>query len=334
VSGSAGRLLAYGVALAGLLALPLALGDYPLHVLVEILLVAYLGGAWNLAGGYAGLFSFGHAAFYGLGAYTSTVLLLGIGLTPWIGLLAAGAMGALLGTGIGALCFRYRLRGPFLALATLAVAEMLRVAAINTRTVGGAMGLLIPLRGSAPAFFQFRDKRAYYYVALLLVVGMVFLTRALERSRWGYRFQAVRDDDEAAACLGVDVFRTKCLAMALSGGLTAVGGVFYAQYFFFIDPPTLFGSGASVDILLPAIVGGAGTVAGPLVGAALLGPLAEITRGYLRGYVGVHLIAYGLILLGVILYLPQGLVPAATGWWRRRRAGQAARLASGSGRAA
>jgi branched-chain amino acid transport system permease protein len=314
---------ALGTVLVGLLLLPRVLGDYTLHVVVQVLLVAYLGSCWNLAGGYAGLFSFGHAAFYGLGAYTSTVLLLRLGLTPWLGMVAAAALGATLGLAIGALCFRYRLRGPFLALATLAVAEMLRVATVNLRPLGGAMGLLVPLRGDAPLMLQFRDKRAYYYVVLALVVGVVALGARIARAPLGYRFQAIRDDDEAASCLGVDVFRAKCAAMALSGGLTAIGGVFYAQYYLFIDPPSTFGSAASVDILLPAIVGGAGTVAGPLVGAALLGPLAELTRGYFRGYVGVHLIAYGFVLLGVILFLPQGLVPAARQWWTRRRGREA-----------
>jgi branched-chain amino acid transport system permease protein len=306
--------------LAGLLVLavaaglPLVLSEYAVHVLIEILLLAYLGGAWNLAGGFAGLFSFGHAAFYGLGAYTSTFLLLRLGVSPWLGMLAAALLGGALGFGIGALCFRYRLRGPILALATLAVAEMFRVLAINLRPLGGAMGLLIPLRGDAPLQLQFAQKRAYYWVVLVLVLGVLAVTVLLTRSRWGYHFQAVRDDEEAAVCLGVNVFRTKCAAMMLSGALTAVGGVFYAQYFFFIDPPSMFGSGTSVDILLPAIVGGAGTVTGPLVGALLLGPLSEITRGYFRAFVGVHLIVYGLILLAVVLYLPQGLVRA----WRRR----------------
>ena len=308
---------ALGLGLAVLAVLPRLLGDYTLHVIVHVLLMAYLGSCWNVAAGYAGLFSFGHAAFYGVGAYTSTMLLLRLGLSPWLGLAAAGLLGALLGFGIGALCFRYRLRGPFLALATLAVAEMLRVATVNLRPLGGSMGLLVPLRGDAPLMFQFRDKRVYYYVVLALVVGVTALSAWIARSPWGYRFQAIRDDDEAAACLGVNVFRTKCVAMALSGGLTALGGVFYAQYYLFIDPPSMFGSAASVDILLPAIVGGAGTAAGPLVGAALLGPLAELTRGYFRAYVGVHLIAYGLVVLGVILFLPQGLVPAARAWWRR-----------------
>jgi branched-chain amino acid transport system permease protein len=312
-----GAALAIGMAL--LLALPRWLGDYALHVVTHVLLVAYLASCWNLAGGYAGLFSFGHAAFFGVGAYVSTGLLLRLGLTPWLGMLAGAAAAAALGFAIGALCFRYRLRGPFLALATLAVAEMLRVAAVNLRPLGGAMGLLIPLQsGGAPALFQFRDRRAYYYVALALVAGIAAAGAVIARSPLGYRFLAVRDDEEAAACLGVNVFRAKCAAMALSGGTTALGGVFYAQYFLFIDPPTMFGPAASIDIFLPAIVGGPGTVAGPLVGAVLLGPLSELTRGYLRGYVGLHLIAYGLILLAVVLFLPQGLVPAARRAWRAR----------------
>jgi branched-chain amino acid transport system permease protein len=319
--------VARAVGLAGLAALALAvppfLSPYSVHTLVLVLYFAFLGTAWNVLGGYAGQFSFGHAAFFGLGAYTSTLLLVRLGVSPWLGLVAGAAVAAAFGTFAGYLSFRYGLRGPYFALVTLAFAEMLRLVAVNWMAVGGPMGILIPLPRAGEALWrlQFPEKLPYYYLALALLVGALALVRALERSRLGYLFRAVRENEDAAEASGVDTLGVKLLAMALSASLTAVGGTFYAQYFSFIDPGLVFGPAVSVEILLRPIVGGPGTLWGPLLGSAVLTPLAELTRGLIRGRPGVDVMVYGALLVVVITFLPGGLAGA----WRGRIAPAAPR---------
>jgi branched-chain amino acid transport system permease protein len=285
-------------------------------VLISILFFGYLGACWNILGGYGGQFSFGHAAFFGLGAYTSTLLFLHWGVSPWIGMLAGGLLAAGFGLFAGYLSFRYGLRGPYFSLVTLAFAEMLRVVAVNWKAVGSSLGLVVPNRGSAPALFLFAEKLPYYYVILTMAVGALVITRAMERSRMGYALAAIRENEDAAEAAGVDALSTKLSAMALSSFLTALGGTFYAQYFSYIDPSLTFGPAISIGGLLPAIVGGAGTVTGPLLGSFVLTPISELTRAALRGRAGADIMLYGLVLILVISFLPNGLV----GWIRARRA--------------
>ena len=308
--------LALGLAAAALVALPPLLPKYALEVLISILFFGYLGACWNILGGYGGQFSFGHAAFFGLGAYTSTLLFLHWGVSPWLGMVAGGILAAAFGLFAGYLSFRYGLRGPYFSLVTLAFAEMLRVVAVNWKAVGSSLGLVVPNRGSAPALFLFADKLPYYYVILAMVVGSLCITRALERARMGYALAAIRENEDAAEAAGVDALSTKLRAMALSSFLTALGGTFYAQYFSYIDPSLTFGPAISIGGLLPAIVGGAGTVAGPLLGSFVLTPISEVTRALLRGRAGADIMLYGLVLVLVISFLPNGLV----GWVRARRA--------------
>jgi branched-chain amino acid transport system permease protein len=193
---------------------------------------------------------------------------------------------------------------------TLAVAEMLRLVAVNWMAVGGPMGVLIPLPrgGSSPARLQFREKLPYYYVIAGLLALALWGTRRLERSRLGYTLLAIRENEDAAEASGVDTLAAKLWAMSFSAGLTALGGTFYAQYFSFIDPTLAFGVSVSVEILLRPIVGGPGTLAGPLLGSLVLTPLSELTRWAIRGRPGVDLMVYGAILVLVITYLPRGLV--------------------------
>jgi branched-chain amino acid transport system permease protein len=307
--------LALGLAGVALVALPPLLPKYALEVLISILFFGYLGACWNILGGYGGQFSFGHAAFFGLGAYTSTLLFLHWGVSPWLGMVAGGALAAAFGLFAGYLSFRYGLKGPYFSLVTLAFAEMLRVVAVNWKAVGSSLGLVVPNRGSAPALFLFADKLPYYYVILAMAVGAVIVTRMVERARMGYALAAIRENEDAAEAAGVDALSTKLRAMALSSFLTALGGTFYAQYFSYIDPSLTFGPAISIGGLLPAIVGGAGTVAGPLLGSFVLTPISEVTRAVLRGRAGADIMLYGLVLILVISFLPNGLM----GWIRARR---------------
>ena len=308
------RGLAVVAGLALLVAPPL-LPKYFLEVLINVLFFAYLGLAWNLLGGYAGQFSFGHAAFFGIGAYTSTLLLLRTGLSPWLGMLAGGLLATGFGLFEGYLSFRYGLRGPYFSLVTLAFAEMLRVVTVNLRVVGASLGLVVPSQANA-LLFVFADKLPYYYVIFTMTGAALAITHLVARSRLGYCLVAVRENEDAAEAAGVDARGAKLRAMAISAFLTALGGTFYAQYFAYIDPTITFGPGISIGGLLPAIVGGAGTVAGPVLGSFVHSPISEITRAALRGRAGADIMLYGLVLILVISFLPQGLM----GWLRARRA--------------
>jgi branched-chain amino acid transport system permease protein len=309
------------LALAAALVLgPPLVSPYVLHILVLVLFFAFLGVAWNLLGGYAGQFSFGHAAFFGIGAYTSTLLLVRFGLSPWLGFLAGGALAAVFGCFAGYLAFRYGLRGPYFALVTLAFAEMLRLVALNWTVVGGPMGILIPLPRAGDALWrlQFPDKLPYYYLMLALLGLALWLNRTIEHARLGHVLAAIRENEDAAEASGVDTLAAKLWAMAFSAFLTALGGTFYAQYFSFIDPTLAFGPAVSVEILLRPIVGGPGTLIGPVLGSLVLTPLSELTRRLIRGRPGLDVMVYGAVLVAVVTFLPGGLVGA---WRRARRRG-------------
>lgn len=313
--------LAALLAVAVLVALPWVVSSYVVTVLIFIFFYAYLGQAWNIVGGYAGQLSAGHAAFVGVGGYAAALLSMHAGLTPWIGMWIGGVLAAALGAVIGYLGFRFGLRGFYFVLLTVAFAEICRVVALNVDAVGGALGLYITFTGN-PRQFQFQDNRGYYYVALALMLGATALVWALERHRLGSYLTAIRQDEGACEALGVDTFRCKMLAMVLSSFLTGVGGTFYAFYLFSLQPNAVFGIPLSVEIIIRPIVGGAGTVLGPIIGSFILSPLAEISRTYFSqgGWNGAHLIVYGLLLIAVVLFLPQGAYPALLRFARRRSA--------------
>lgn len=283
-----------------------------LHTLIMVLIFAVLGQGWNVLSGYAGQFSFGHSLFFGLGAYTSSLLFVKLGLTPWIGLLAGILISMAVGLFIGVLSFRYELRGPFFALIMLAFAEIFYVIAMGWEWIGGALGILIPLQGDAPAVLQFVDKKPFYFLLLWMTAGSLLLVWKLEGTRMGLYLQAIREDQDAAESLGADSFYVRLIAMVISAGMTATGGTVYAQYLLYIDPDTTFGILNSVEILLRPIIGGPGTVLGPLLGSAVLTPLAELTRVALQAYSGAYLMFYGAILVAVIIFLPDGLMGIIT----------------------
>ncbi|HYS18239.1 MAG TPA: branched-chain amino acid ABC transporter ATP-binding protein/permease [Candidatus Binatia bacterium] len=313
-------------ALVVLLALPAVLGSYAVTLFILIFFYGFLGQAWNIVGGYAGQLSVGHAAFVGVGGYTAAMLSIETGLTPWLGMLVGGALAALLGAIIGYLGFRFGLRGFYFVLLTVAFAEICRIAVSNIDAVGGPLGLYITFTGD-PRQFQFQDSRVYYYIALALMLVATAAAWAIERRRFGIYLAAIREDEAAAEALGVNAFKYKMLAMIVSSFLTGLGGTFYAFYLFSLQPNTLFGIPLSVEIIIRPIVGGAGTLLGPILGSFILTPLAELSRLYLGqgGLHGAHLIAYGVLLIGVVLFLPEGAYP------RLRRLLQRSRLASASG---
>jgi branched-chain amino acid transport system permease protein len=296
-----------GIVLFGLHFLPWIFPQ-TVHIIIMIYLYATMGQAWNILGGYTGQFSFGHSLFFGVGAYVSTLLYLRLGLSPWLGILASSGAGIVLGLFIGALSFRYGLKGPFFALIMLAFAEIFYMITMGWEAVGGSPGLLIPLKGSSPLLMQFTGKYPFYLISLWMMVGSLYLVWRLEKTKTGIYFLSVREDHDAAEALGVDTFRVQMVAMAISAGLTAMAGTVYAQYLLFIDPDSTFGILNSVEIMVRPIIGGPGTVLGPLLGSVVLTPLAEITRLAFQSYSGVYLMWYGMILVVVIMFLPHGLM--------------------------
>lgn len=278
-----------------------------LNIAIMTLYAALLGQAWNILAGFGGQFSFGHAVFFGTGAYAAAVLQARFGWNAWAALPAALALGAAVGGFIGALSFRYGLRGSYFALVTLAFAEVFRILANNVQFTGAGVGLMVKLDPGA-ARFQFADKAGYLYVILAFVVVALLISWWLKHSRYGAWLQAVRDNEDSAAALGVNVFAVKLQAIMLSGALTAAAGVFYVQYFQYIDPSLAYGPAVSVEALLGPIIGGLGTVWGPILGAAVLHLLGEATRGLVSSLPGVNLIAYGVLLVLMIMFLPRGII--------------------------
>lgn len=292
--------------LAVVIAYPLIFrSNFAVNFGILVLFFALIGQAWNVAGGFAGQLSFGHVVFFGTGAYCSTILQLKLGVNPWLGLLGAVAAGAGVGALIAVLAFRAGLRGSYFALITLAFAEAFRIVANSLAVTGGGVGLLIPLKRSA-ADFQFAERIGFYYVIAALAALSVAVAIWLTRSRFGARLAAIRENEDAARALGINTFREKVKVLALSGALCAAGGTFYAQYYLYIDPAVAFGVDKSVEMLLVTMIGGAGTVYGPLIGSFLLTLVGEATRSLTEAQ-GLSLIVYGGLLVVIIAFLPNGL---------------------------
>jgi branched-chain amino acid transport system permease protein len=288
--------------------LPLAVhSDFWIGFCITVLLSTLMGAAWNVLGGYGGQVSFGHAAYFGTGAYTAALLGMKLGINAWVAFAAAGAAGGLVGLLTGYLSFRYGLRGSYFALVTLAFAEVLRILAGAVDWSGGGVGLYLPLHVGA-ANLQFASKAGYYYVALALGAGAILVGWMIQRSRLGAWLVAIRENEDAAQALGVHIFACKLKAITISAALTGLGGAFYADYYLYIDPGLAFGPGVSVEILLAPIIGGLGTVWGPFVGALALQGAGELGRRLLGDAPGLSLVFYGVLLVVMVKFRPDGLI--------------------------
>ena len=312
------RLVLMGLLIAAALLFPVVFRmPYHRDLAIKVLLYALLAQAWNILAGYCGQISLGHAIFFGAGAYTSSVFQTAFGVNPWLGLLSGVVVAVVLSQLIGYPCFR--LRGHYFAIATIAIGEIIHTLAINWEFIGGARGLTLPIHKDSLIAFQFHgSKYAYYYIILGLMALCFSVTWRIERSRLGYYVRAVREDADAAQSVGIPIARYKLIAMAISAGFVAAGGTFYAQYLLYIDPDSVFPLSLSILICCLAVVGGVGTLWGPLVGSALMLPLSEFTRIKWGGTgSAVDLLIYGALLTIVAVFQPAGLVGMFRRWGRR-----------------
>ena len=263
--------------------------------------------AWNVLGGYGGQFSFGHALFFGTGAYVQAIAQLQGGVNPWIALPLAIVAAALVGLFIGALSFRYGLKGSYFALVTLAFAEVFRILSLSVPFTGAGVGLMVPLKEGV-ANMQFGDRRGFVGLALVLVVFGLLVTTWLRHSRFGAWLQAVRDNEDAARAVGVNPFRVKLGAIVVSGAFMGAAGALYVQVFQYIDPGIAYGPHTSVEALVAAIVGGLGTLWGPVLGALVLHLLADFTRSLFGALPGINMVIYGAVLILIVMFAPRGLL--------------------------
>ena len=287
---------------------------YVQNIMVLTLMYAALSQSWNILCGYCGQISLGHALYFGLGAYTTVLLFTKLGVVPWFGMIAGGLLSAAIALALGYPTFR--LGGHYFVIATIVIAEIGLLLFHNWDFAGAALGIDIPVRGDSWAKFQFtRSKLPYFYFALAFCVVAWLITWWLEDSKWGYWWRAVKDNPDAAQSLGVVVFDSKMGAAAVSAFLTAVGGAFYAMFVSYIDPESVMSFQFSLLMALPAVLGGIGTLWGPVLGAVILIPLTEVTRSFIGGSGrGVDLILYGALIVAISLARPEGLV----GLFKRR----------------
>ena len=282
-----------------------------LHMVILIFFYAYLTTSWNMVGGFAGVLPLGHSVFIGIGAYTSTILYLQYGISPWLGMIVGGILAMLIGIFIGLPTFK--MRGAYFALATIAFAEGIRVMVENINYLGpfnlnGPRGLQIPPLDIGIVNFMFEGKEPYYYIILIMLLAVLAITWAISRSKLGYYLNAGGEEPEAAMALGVNVARAKLIAMAMSSFLTAIAGTFYAQFSLFIHPKSIISLDLSFEIAFIALIGGRGSIAGPILGALLLRPVSDFSRIYFGDiFPGLHLVIFGVVLILVMIYQPRGI---------------------------
>lgn len=293
----------------GLIAYPLVIKEsFWQNLAILVLVNATAAAAWNVLGGFSGQVSFGHSIFFGIGAYTTGFLLLR-GVSPWLGLLAGAGLAVAAGLAIGFPVFR--LRSHYFSIATIAVQQVIFTLVINNGALGAGTGLELPIKTASLANLQFsaRDKTAYHLVALAFFGLTSLLVWLYLRGRPGAYARAIRDDEEVARSMGVPVRRYKLYAIALSGALTALAGAFYAMYVLFVDPHTVLALNRSIEIVLVAVLGGAGTLWGPLVGAGVLGVFQQVTRVQFSGAGNsLDFVIYGLLVMAIAIFEPAGLM--------------------------
>lgn len=310
----------YAIMLLVAVILPQLFAGQPfiINLFIMVLMYAYLGTAWNILGGITGQFSLGHVAYMGIGAYTSSILVIQYNVTPWIGMFAGAVMAVILSVIIGLPCFK--LKSAYYSMATLGVAEAIRMLVTATNNIGpiqikAGQGLMVPLLHEAPAYFQFMDKVDYYYVILAFLVLGLGVYIWITKSRLGFYFRAINASNEGAAALGVNTALYKQISAAISAALTALGGTFYAQYILYIDPVSVFGTNMCIMIVVMAIGGGIGRTFGPLVGSIVLTPIYVLCNAWLGGnFTGAHLVIYGLVIVLILLYLPGGILSLFDMW--------------------
>jgi branched-chain amino acid transport system permease protein len=308
-------LLLLGLMAVLLLAAPFLVSGYVLSVLIVALYFAYLGQAWNVMMGFAGQLSLGHSLYVGVAGYAAAALFVKFGIAPWLGIWPAMLVAMLFAAFIGFLAFRFGIAGVYFALLTIAFAEFTRVGFDHFSWVGASAGLFLPVsqRATNDVLALRGTPTMFYYVILALTAGAFVLCRVLLRSRIGYYWMAIREDQDAAQALGIDTFRCKMAAVLVSSAMTAVAGVFFAFYYNNLFPEQIFGITRSIEIILGPIIGGLGTLFGPILGAFVLQILAEALRESLAlmgiEVPGLTQVFYGFCLLVVIIFAPHGIWP-------------------------
>ena len=299
------------VCLAAALVLPAFVDASHLNLAILVLMAAQLGVSWNIVGGYAGQVSLGHAAFFGLGAYTSTLLLVKFGVNPWIGMLSGGAVVAALSLAFGWSCFR--LKGHYFAMATIAVAELVQIFFTELDYGGAAVGLYVPMAKTGWAWMNFATKLPYYWLALALLLITLGVNLWIERSHIGYYFRAIKDEPDAARSIGINIARYKQVALSISAFFTALGGSLYAQKELYIDPNSVLSTSLSIKMALVSILGGVGTLFGPVIGSVVLTSIEEFTRIIFGGSGrGPDPIVYAALIIIIAVCYPTGIV----GWFQ------------------
>jgi branched-chain amino acid transport system permease protein len=275
--------------------------------MILVFLFGMMGVAWNIIGGFAGMFSFGQVAFFGIGAYTSSYLLTSYHVSPWIGLFAGGVLAAIAAAAIGIPCSN--LRGHYFAIASIAFAEIVRIHFNNWKLIGAAEGLTLPMLPESFRNFMFHSSKApYYYIILGFLILSLMVCSWVSTSRMGFYFRAIKESHDVAKVLGINFVRYRLAAIMISAFLTAMAGTFYAQYILYLDPESVLILPISVQIVLVSMLGGAGSIMGPVIGAAILIPISELTRVWL-GYkgTGIDMIIYGTLIMLISVYQPKGV---------------------------
>ncbi len=329
LTGARRHYLVLGVVLIVLFFLPFVLPQAALPVVTRTLIYALMAVGWNLMSGYGGMFSFGHAAFFGIGAYADAYLLTAFGISPWVSMMVGAVLSAGAGVLIAYLCLKYKLDGTYFALATFAFAQMFLLVTLNLKFLHKSEGINIPLLPHESWMMLQFDPGSfnYYWIPLILVAVAVAISIAFVHSRSGQFAQAIRDDATAAESLGITLMKYRLIPVAISCAITSVAGAFYAQYYLFVGPDQAFGLHVTTEAIVPAVIGGLGTIWGPLIGAAVIGPLTPLVAnflrnpppflGFLQGVSGLDVAIYAILLILIVVFLPRGIYGTIRERWRK-----------------